>query len=311
LTVDHPSSAHADPASSSSRVKADLTLLTVAVVWGSAFSAQRVVAAHVGFFLYNGLRFLLGALTLLPMMRGRWRALDRIESRRMEWRGGLLAGLLLAGASALQQAGLRFTTAGKAGFITGLYVVLVPLFLAVGWRRWPRPAAWVASLLAATGLFLLNAERALTLSLGDGLEAAGAALWALHLILIGRLANHVDSLRLAWVQYLVCGLSSTALGLGLEAHTLPGLATAWWAVIYGGVLSVGLGFTLQVVGQKVAPATDAAIILSTEAVFAALFGWLLLGETLSARQMAGCGLMLGGMVLAQLPVLNPPAVQHR
>jgi drug/metabolite transporter (DMT)-like permease len=148
------------------------------------------------------------------------------------------------------------------------------------------------------------------MSLGDGLEAAGAVLWALHLILIGRLANHADSLRLAWVQYLVCGLSSTALGLGLEAHTLPGLATAWWAVIYGGVLSVGLGFTLQVVGQKVAPATDAAIILSTEAVFAALFGWLLLGETLSARQMAGCGLMLGGMVLAQLPVLNPPATSH-
>jgi drug/metabolite transporter (DMT)-like permease len=311
LAVDHRSPGRADPASPSSRIKADLALLVVAVVWGSAFSAQRVVAAHVGFFLFNGLRFLLGALTLLPLVWGRWRAPDRFESRRTEWRGGLLAGLLLASASALQQAGLRFTTAGKAGFITSLYVVLVPLFLAVGWRQWPRPAAWAASLLAATGLFLLSAERSLALSLGDGLEVAGAALWALHLILIGRLANHADSLRLAWVQYVACGLLSTALGLGLEAHTLPGLASAWWAVIYGGVLSVGLGFTLQVVGQKVAPAADAALILSLEAVFAALFGWLLLGEALSVRQVAGCALMLCGVVLAQLPVRNPLTAANR
>ena len=285
-------------------------LLTVAVVWGSAFSVQRLIAAQVGFFLFNGLRFLLGMLTLLPLAGGRWRATGPIASRRQEWGGGLLAGLLLAGGSALQQAGLRFTTAGKAGFITGLYVVLVPLFLALGGRHRPRHAAWVASLLAATGLFLLSAERSLTLSLGDGLEAAGAALWALHVILIGHLAKRVDSLRLAWIQYLVCGLLSTALGLALEAHTLPGLAAAWWAVVYGGVLSVGLGYTLQILGQKVAPATDAAIILSTEAVFAALFGWLLLGEILSVRQMVGCGLMLGSMLLAQVPVPKLSAARH-
>jgi drug/metabolite transporter (DMT)-like permease len=276
------------------RIRADLILLAVAVVWGSSFVAQRVAAAHVGPFLYTGARFVLGALTLLPLAARRLRHLARLE-----WRGGALAGLLLFGAALLQQVGLRFTTAGKAGFITGLYVVLVPLFLALVWRRSPRWSAWVASLLAAAGLFLLSGVGRLALAPGDGWELAGAVLWALHVILIGRLAGRADALRLALVQYLVCGLLSGVLGLALEADTLGGLAVAWWAVLYTGVLSVGLGFTLQVTGQRRAPPAGAAVILSLEAVFAALFGWLLLGETLTPQQLLGCGLMLGGMLLAQ------------
>jgi drug/metabolite transporter (DMT)-like permease len=287
----------------SERARADLSLLIVAIVWGSAFAAQRVAAAHLGSFLYNGIRFALGALMLLPFVRRRWG-----DVSRSEWRGGILAGLLLVGASALQQAGLQFTTAGKAGFVTGLYVVLVPLFLALVWRQWPRRSAWAASLLAVMGLFLLSAEGQLALAPGDGLELAGAVLWALHVILIGRLAVQADPLRLALIQYLTCGLLSTALGLALETHTLGGLAVAWWSVIDGGVVSVGLGYTLQVVGQQGAPAADAALMLSLEAVFAALFGWLFLGEALTSRQLLGCGLMLGGMLLAQLFALrgDPP-----
>ena len=155
------------------------------------------------------------------------------------------------------------------------------------------------------GLFLLSGVGRLTLAPGDGLELAGAVLWALHVILIGVLAQRADVLRLALVQYLVCGLLSAVLGLGLEygrgqATPLQGLAVAWWAVVYTGVLSVGLGFTLQVVGQQRAPATDAAVILGLEVVFAALFGWLLLGETLTAQQFLGCGLMLAGMFVAQM-----------
>ncbi len=304
------------------RLRADLTLLAVAVVWGSSFVAQRVAAAHLGTFLYNGTRFALGALTLLPLVGRRWRALPRLEL----W-GGALAGLLLFGAANFQQAGLRFTTAGKAGFITGLYVVLVPLFLALGWRQWPRWSAWIASFLAAAGLCLLSGVGRLALAPGDGWELAGAVLWALHLILIGYLAQRVDVLRLALVQYFVCALLSMVLGLGLEygrgqvgcgqvgcgqvgcgqATPLQGLAVAWWAVVYTGVLSVGLGFTLQVVGQRRAPATDAAIILSLEAVFAALFGYLLLGEALTAQQYLGCGLMLAGMVVAQVSSFSQPA----
>jgi drug/metabolite transporter (DMT)-like permease len=209
----------------------------------------------------------------------------------------------LAAASVLQQAGLRYTTAGKAGFITSLYVVLVPLLLALIWRQRAHWAAWLASLVAAVGLFLLSMHGEWTLAVGDALELAGAVLWALHVILIGRLARRVDTLRLSMVQCLVCGALTTGLGLALEHNTLRGLSVAWWAVVYGGVISVGLGYTLQVLGQKVAPATDAAGILSTESVFAALFGWFFLREILSAQQVVGCVLMFAGMLLAQASAL--------
>jgi drug/metabolite transporter (DMT)-like permease len=278
------------------RLHADLALLAVAAIWGSSFVIQRIVAGHLGYFVFNGLRFILGALVLLPAVGHRWRAVTRTELR-----GGALAGVLLAIGSALQQAGLQFTTAGKAAFVTGLYVVLVPLFLAIGWRQRPHWMVWAASLLAAVGLFLLSAEGRLSLALGDGLELAGAVMWALHVILIGQLAVRAQALRLSVIQFLVCGLLSTALGLVYEGHTLGVLRTAWWAVAYGGVLSVGTGFTLQVVGQQAAPATDAAILLSMEAVFAALAGWVFLGESLTPRQALGGGLMLTGMLLAQLP----------
>jgi drug/metabolite transporter (DMT)-like permease len=284
-----------------------LALFTVAIVWGSTFAVQRVAAAHLGFFLYNGLRFLLGALALLPFVRRHGFRFSQAERR-----GGMLAGGILAAAAALQQAGLKYTSAGQAAFITGLYVVLVPLILALGWRELPHWSAWIASLTAVAGLFLLSAQGTFTLSLGDSLELAGAVAWATHVILIGKLAGRANPLRLSLVQYLVCGLLSTVLGLAFEFHTLGGLATSWWSVVYGGVLAVGLGFTLQVVGQKVAPPTDAAVILGLEIVFAAFFGWLFLGEVLSPRQMLGCGLMFAGMLLAQAPAFvraraSPPA----
>jgi drug/metabolite transporter (DMT)-like permease len=276
------------------RAVADLMLLSVAVIWGSAFSAQRVASAHVGPFTYNGSRFLLAAAVLMLVLRGRWRSI-----RRIEWRGGLLAGLILAAASTLQQAGIAFTTAGKAGFITGLYVVLVPLFVALVWRQGPTLLAWAASVVATAGLYLLSVEGRWALQVGDALELGGAVLWALHVIVVGQWVKHADPLRLSSVQYLVCGVVNTILGALFERDTLTGLYPAWWTVLYGGAISVGLGYTLQAYGQRGAPATDAAVILSMEAVFAALFGWLVLDERLTTVQVVGCALMLGGMLLAQ------------
>lgn len=274
-------------------------LLVIALVWGSGFAAARVAGDHLNAYVYNGARFLLGALSLLPLAGRRLRGLTRSEV----W-GGILAGVILVGAANLQQVGLQYTTAGKAGFITGLYVVLVPLLGALLWRHVPPWMAWVASLLAAAGMFLLSGARSLALAPGDGWVLAGALFWALHILLIGVLAPRSDPLRLGIVQFSVCGGLSMLLGSLSGPGAFSGWGMAWWAVVYNGVLAAGLGMTLQTVAQQHAAATDAAVILSLEAVFAALFGWMLLAEMLTAVQLIGCGLMLAGMLLAQVRALR-------
>lgn len=281
------------------RIKADVALLAVAMIWGSAFVAQRAIADQIGVFFFNGLRFLTGALVVLPFARRSWRRLGRIEAL-----GVLMAGLLLYSGAAFQQLGLRFTTAGNAGFVTGLYVVIIPLILAVGWRQWPRRTLWMACGLAVAGLFLLSTGGKLALAWGDSLEFAGAVLFAFHVIMIGWLVRRVSVFQIAVVQYFVCGLFSLLTGLLFETNHVAALSQTWWSIAYTGILSVGMGYTLQVVGQRVAPPPDAAIILSLEAVFAALSGWILLGEILTLVQLSGCGLMLAGMLLAQSDVIR-------
>jgi drug/metabolite transporter (DMT)-like permease len=281
------------------RLRADLALLLVAIVWGSAFAAQRLAAGQISAFTFNGLRFLIGALVLLPLTWHHWERLDRTG-----WIGVALVGSVLFAGAAFQQLGLRYTTAGNAGFVTGLYVVLIPVILALGWKEPPRRVIWPASLLAATGMFLLSTGGNITLTLGDILELAGACMFALHVILIGILVRRMEILQLAVSQYLVCGLLSLLVGLSLGGSSLSGLASVWWAIAYTGIFSVGLGYTLQARAQKEAPPADAAILLSLEAVFAVLFGWLLLDERLSAPQLLGCGLMLSAMILAQVSSFN-------
>jgi len=281
----------------SERLKADLALLAAAFVWGSSFATDRIAVASLGPHLYNVFRFSLGALTMLLLLGREVRGWTRTE-----WGGGLLLGLLVFCGGSLQQMGLRYTTAGKAGFITGLYVVFVPLFLALLWREWPGWSSWLASLLAAVGLFLLSAVERLALAPGDGWVLAAAVLWAWQMILIGRLASRINARRLVLLQFVVAALLSLVLTLvlGVERGVGVSLSVSWWAVLYSGVLSVGLGYMFQAVGQRQAPASDAAVILSGEVIFAAGTGWLLLGETLTPQQLLGCGLMLMGMVLAQL-----------
>jgi drug/metabolite transporter (DMT)-like permease len=288
------------------RLRADLTLLFVASIWGSAFVAQRLAAAQVGVFLFNGLRFILAALVLLPLAL-RQKQSPRLWKGRDFWLVGLL-GLLLACGAAFQQWGLRYTTAGNAGFVTGLYVVIIPFVLALGWREAPRAAIWLASALAAIGLFLLSTGGSLKMNPGDILELAGAFVWAFHVILLGRLVQRLEILTLSIVQYLVCGLLSLLLSFGVESGAWTGSLSGWMAVFYTGLFSVGLGYTLQAVGQRYAPPADAAILLSMESVFAALFGWWILGEALTGVQLLGCAMMFAGILLAQLhprPAYDP------
>jgi len=279
------------------RLKADLTLFFVAVIWGSGFVAQRLAANnHLGAFLFNSGRFLLGALILLPFALPRW----KLKPADLPWVG--LAGVLLFGGGWLQQAGMQYTSAANAGFITGLYVVLVPMLLALFWRQKVRLFSWIAAGLAVFGIWLLSAQGKFRLAPGDGLELIGSLLWAFHVILVGRLSRRIPGsgvLPFSVGQFLVSGILNLVVGSFFELPSLSALPLIWPAILYSACFPIALGFTLQVVGQKHAPATDAAILLSMEAVFAALFGFAWLGEGLSTGQVAGCALMLAAMLLAQ------------
>ena len=282
------------------RLKADLTLLLAATIWGTAFVAQRTAAQSSGVFLFNGLRFLLGALVLLPFVIRERSTHPPKTLQRQDLAGILVAGLLLFTAGTLQQMGLQYTTAGNAGFITGLYVVFIPIFLAVVSKQNLRGTTWAASLLAALGLFLLSTGGRMRLALGDALVLASAVMFALHVIWIGRLVQRMDVLPLAAGQYLVTAVVSLGIGALVEFDLPAVITNAWLPILYTGIFSIGLGYTLQAIGQRLAPPADAAILLCMEAPIAAISGWLLLGESLAAIQLAGAGLMLAGMLLAQI-----------
>jgi drug/metabolite transporter (DMT)-like permease len=259
---------------------------------------------HIGPMTYIVVRFLLGAATLVPLIL--WRRNVACQSPRCTRRfvlwGGALAGLALFGGTSFQQIGLQYTTAGKAGFVTSLYVVLVPLMgLALGHRS--GSSLWLGVGLTVTGLYFLSVTESFTIARGDLLVLIGAFFWALHVQVIGYLAKRGDPLRLACVQFVVCAALGVPFALLTEEMTLPALRAAALPVLYGGILSSGIAFTLQVVCQRTSPPSHAAIIMSLEMVFAALAGWLILHERLGLRALAGCALMLAGLMVVQLPPL--------
>ena len=274
------------------RLKADLTLLFVSILWGSAFVFQRIVGQQGGVYYFNGMRFLLGALILLPFIR------KRRTASREQWLWMSVAGVILFIASALQQAGLQYTSAGNAGFITSLSVVIVPFLLLIGWREQPRWSAVVAVVMAGIGAYLLSTAGSFRVQKGDALELAGAFFWALHLVILGKFALRFESIPFATGQFVVAGLLNLITGFILEKPLINGELIG--AVVYTAVFSVGIGYTLQVWGQRFTPPTDAALILSLEAVFAVFSAWLFLSETLTLIQIGGCVLILGGVLLTQL-----------
>jgi len=279
--------------------------MLTAIIWGSAFVAQRVGMNYVGPLTFNGVRFALGAMVLLPLVR--WRnkyprsegSTHRISLAWQALWGGGLAGLILFSGATLQQVGLVYTTAGKAGFITGLYVIVVPLMgLFLG--HWPGWGGWVGACLATIGLYLLSVTEAWTFSPGDLWELFGAFFWAAHVLALSWLSPRMDRIKLACTQYVVCSILSLLGAYFTETITLDGIMGAIIPILYGGVLSVGIAYTLQVIAQRHTPPTHAAIILSLEAVFAAMAGWLILGEMLSLRGLIGCIFMFAGMLSALL-----------
>jgi drug/metabolite transporter (DMT)-like permease len=283
----------------------DALLLLAAAIWGFAFVAQRAGMQHVGPLTFNAIRFALGSLALLPLVLVRRKAAPAGSAATSPIHpvpAGLLAGVVLTGGAMLQQAGLVSTSAGKGGFVTGLYVVLVPLAGLLWGQRagWPR---WVGVALAACGLYLLSVTSRFTIERGDLLVLASALFWTGHVLLLAWLSPRTDVVGLACVQNAVCAALNGAVVPFVERPSLEAIRAAAVPILYGGLLSVGVAFTLQALGQRRAPPAHAALLLSTEAVFAALGGWWLLGERLGARGLAGCALMFAGMLCAQLPLL--------
>jgi len=288
------------------RLEADLILLLVAALWGSAFAAQRAAAAQGEVLFFNGVRYLLGACLILPILVRQRLNLSKLPLKA--WLGGGLAGLAMFLAVAFQQFGLQFTTAANAGFITGLYVMIVPFLLAIFYRQPPRVIIWISSLMATFGMFLLSTEGSLSISLGDRWVLLGALMWAIHVLIIDRITHQLALPFLAVTQASVCGGLSLLSGIWFEGATLSNLNDIWWAVIWTAVASIALGFSLQPLGQRVAPPADAAILLSMESVFAALFGWIILREGLTPIQLTGCVLMFLAVVLAQISFQPKAAV---
>jgi drug/metabolite transporter (DMT)-like permease len=276
------------------RLKADLTLLLVAVVWGSGFVAQRLGAESMSAPYFNAARFLLGALLLLGLGRFHW----RLERRYLPLAG--LAGAVLFAGAGLQQTAIETSPVGNVAFITGLYVVIVPLLLFGLWRQRTSRSAWAAALLAVTGVALLSLQDSFQIRPGDGLALLGAILWAGHVVLIARLPTSADSYTFAIAQFLACAVLNLLAGLALDAPGIARIALAWPAVIYSAVFPTAIGFTLQIFGQRQAPPVDAAIVLSLETVFGAFFGYLFFGEGFNPRQLLGCALILAAMVWSQV-----------
>ncbi len=297
----------------------DLLLLLAAAIWGGGFVAQRAGMEALEPFTFNALRFGLGAssvATVIALLRRL--GADRPEERQCfslaaTIRGGSLAGIALFAGAAFQQWGLVYTTAGKAAFITGLYVVIVQ---ALAWLFGHKPSsqAGFGGMLALIGLYYLSVQEDFTLSRGDGLELIGSFFWACHVLVIGRVAAKNDVLSVSFVQFAVCTALNALFAVTTEHPSLEGVARAAVPLLYGGILSVGLAFTLQVFAQKRAHPGHAAVILSSEAAFGALYGWLFLGELLPPKALIGCGLMLTGIIVCQIPqifgslapVLRPP-----
>jgi drug/metabolite transporter (DMT)-like permease len=281
------------------RWKADLALLFAAAVWGTGFVVSRLATTQLSTLYFNGGRFLLAAAVLLLFIALQRGNRGRVSRAQVPWMI-LVGGLLFAGAG-LQQAGLVTTTVSNASFITGLYVVLVPLILFLVLKKRVSWLLWVAVILAAIGVMLLSLQGEFHLAVGDVLVLLGAFMWALHIILVGRLASAgTNVLWFSVIQFAICGLLSFGLAFGLDPQGAVSLVSSWKVIVYSAIFPIGLGFSLQIAGQKHAPAVDAAIIMSMEAVFATLFGYLFLNELLTGRQLFGCVLILAAMILAQL-----------
>lgn len=285
-----------------SQISAQLMMLAASLIWGGAFVAQKAAMEHMGPLEFNGIRFLLGAVSLMGVEKFallRRNSLQSAGQHSVALKRGLLAGLALFGAATLQQVGLVHTTAGKAGLITGLYVVMVPLSCFFVGRK-PSGGALLGGVSAWIGLYLLSGEKLLQPETGDLWVLLSAVMWSLHVLLLAYFSPGTEPLALAKIQDMVCAVLSLTAAALWEDFEAMGLLLAWKELLYGGLISVGVAYTLQVAAQKRVHPAHAAVLLSLEGFFAALAGVIFLGEAMGLRELTGGSLMLWGVLLAQL-----------
>ncbi len=287
----------------SQAIRADLLMLLAAAIWGFAFVAQREGMETMGPFLFNTARFFIGTVFLLPIVwylsKKKKVSADKETSTKKLWIAGIVAGLFLFTASSFQQVGIQYTTAGKAGFITGLYIFFVPL-IGIFFGQRTGSGTWLGAFIAVIGLYLLSINEDFSIARGDLLQLICAVFFAAHVLVIGYVAKRMDPLKLSLIQYFVSGVLSLFIAIAIEVITWQMIVDTAIPLIYAGIMSIGVGYTLQVVAQQHAKSSHAAIILGLEGAFAVLGGWLILDENLSTRGMIGCVLMLSGMFLSQL-----------
>lgn len=278
-----------------------LLLLLTAVIWGSAFVAQSVGLEYVGPFTFTAIRSVIGGLVLIPciFLLKKWK---KGFATKIEWIGGICCGIALCAASNFQQVGMQYTTVGKAGFITALYVVIVPI-LGLFLRKKVSILVWCCVAISVGGLYLLCIPKGeFFLSSGDLLVLVCALLFSLHILVIDHFSPKGDGVVISCIQFFVCGILSGILMLFTENPNVKDIMDAKIAILYAGVLSSGVAYTLQVVAQKNVNPTVASLIMCLESVVAVLAGWLILHESLSARELIGCFLMFIAIVFAQIPL---------
>lgn len=285
------------------RLRGIIALLVATFIWGSAFIAQSVGMDHIGPMTFLAVRCAMGAAFLIPLSylfeKNKKEFISKWKNPRL-WKTGFICGLALFTAGAMQQVGLVYTTAGKAGFITAMYIILVPVLGSFLGSR-PSPMAWISVGLAVGGLYLLSCVGVSSVNIGDILLLGCAMAYAVQITLVDRMSEGLDGIRLNFVQVLVCGVASAVAMFAAEDPDPASIAACTVPLAYAGILSTGIAFSLQIVGQKYLEPTPASLIMSLESVFAVLFGWLLLNERMTKYEISGCILVFVAVILSQIP----------
>ena len=294
-----------------------LLLVLTALIWGASFVAQSAGMEYIGPFTFNAIRTIIGGMVLLPVIfitdrrrkkEGGDAPAPAQDKKKSVFVGGILCGVVLFAASSFQQIGIMSTTTGKSGFITALYIIIVPILGLLFKKKVPF-TVWIAAGLAVLGMYMLCISEGLGFGKGELLTLVCAFLFSIHILIIDAYSPYVDGVRMSCIQFFVAGLISipcTLLDKVIDpayiSVTFTTVLSAWLPILYSGLMSCGIGYTLQIIGQKNVPPALASLILSLESVFAALAGWVLLGQTLTAKELIGCAIVFAAIILAQIPL---------